>query len=74
MGTIRIPLPPPPMAALTITGYVIDDELIHSSASEGVEKASSDPLIIGTLALMANSFADVLSPNVLLYCFVCDEL
>jgi len=58
------------MAALTITGYVISEELIHSSASEGVEKASSDPLIMGTFALIASSFADVLSPKVLLYCFV----
>ena len=54
------------MAALTMTGYVIGLELIHASASEGVEKASSEPLMIGTLALMANSLADVLSPNVLL--------
>ena len=56
------------MAALTITGYVIGLELIHSSASEGVEKASSDPVMMGTLALIANSLADVLSPNVLLCC------
>ena len=41
--------------------------LIQASASEGVEKALSDPVMMGTLALMASSLAEVLSPNVLLY-------
>ena len=56
--------------ALTMTGYVISADSIHASASEGVEKASSDPLIIDTLALIAKFFADTLSPNVLLFIHV----
>ena len=55
-GTMRMPRPPPPMAAFTITGYVIglDGSVIHASASAGVENASSDPTMTGTFALMAS--------------------
>ena len=56
-----------------MTGYVISADSIHASASEGVEKASSDPLIIDTLALIAKFFADTLSPNVLLFIYVYRE-
>ena len=49
-----------------MTGYVIGLEEIQAEASEGVEKASSDPVIIGTFALIASSFAETLSRNVLL--------
>lgn len=44
----------------------LDGSLIQASASDGVEKASSDPEMIGTLVFIASSLAEVLSPKVLL--------
>ena len=46
--TIRIPLPPPPAEALSITGY--PQELANSTASESDFIACSTPGIVGTFA------------------------
>ncbi len=61
-STTRIPLPPPPAAALRITGYVIRSAISRTCSYDCT--ASVVPSAKGTSAVLARARAAVLSPSI----------
>ena len=61
LRTTLIPLPPPPMAALRMTGKPADSA--NAMASAAVSVAFSLPGMTGTPHCLAKSLAEVLSPK-----------
>jgi hypothetical protein len=60
LWAIRIPRPPPPAAALMMTGYPIRWAISFASLSS--RTAWSDPGTVGIRSFFASSFARTLSP------------
>jgi hypothetical protein len=61
LWTTRMPRPPPPAAALTMTGYPILSASLTASSMSSI--ALSEPGKIGTLASFAVARQETLSPS-----------